>query len=120
LKLEVLNPLDTFIERNPNEFYINRSSRAVIRRFMTREQIFAEFASELTPEAKAKLREVEGTGRENGNYVYVKTGRFDNLVQFPQTKGLLAGLEVHPTLDGDRGYEYSQTVYTVYEVEWLE
>ena len=120
LKFEVLNPLDTFIERNPNEFYINKSSRAVIRRFLTREQILAEFGSELTPEAKAKLKTSEGTGRENGSYVYVKTGRFDNLVQFPETKGILAGLEVHPTLNGDRGYEYSQTVYTVYEVEWLE
>lgn len=32
LKLEVLNPLNTFIERNHNEFYLNRSPRAVIRR----------------------------------------------------------------------------------------
>lgn len=32
LKLEILNPLDTFIERNYNEFYLNKSPRAVIRR----------------------------------------------------------------------------------------
>lgn len=32
LKLEVLNPLDTFIERNYNEFYLNKSPRGVIRR----------------------------------------------------------------------------------------
>jgi len=32
LYFEVLNPLDTFIERNYNEFYLNRSPRAVIRR----------------------------------------------------------------------------------------
>ena len=120
LRFEVLNPLDTFIERNPNEFYLNRSSRAVIRRFLTREQILQEFGTELSPEAKSKLKTEEGTGRENGNLVYVKTGRFDNLVQFPQTKGLLAGLEYHPTMNGDRNFEYGKTVYTVYEVEWLE
>ena len=55
LAFEILNPLDTFIERNPNEFYLNRSPRAVIRKFMTREQILAEFGSELSPEAKSKL-----------------------------------------------------------------
>lgn len=121
LAFEVLNPLDTFIERNPNEFYLNRSPRAVIRRYLTREQIFAEFGDELTPEAKSKLKETEGTGRENGNYIYVKTGRFDNLVSFPKTKGLLAGLEVHPMRNGDDySVDYSRTVYTVYEVEWLE
>lgn len=32
LKLEILNPLDTFIERNRNEFYLNKSPRAVVRR----------------------------------------------------------------------------------------
>jgi hypothetical protein len=30
--LEVLNPLDTFIERNPNSFFLNKSRRSVIRR----------------------------------------------------------------------------------------
>lgn len=32
LCLDVLNPLDTFIERNPNSFFLNKSRRAVIRR----------------------------------------------------------------------------------------
>lgn len=120
LCFEVLNPLDTFVERNPNKFYLNRSPRAVIRRYLTREQIFAEFGSELTPEAKALLKDSKGTGKDSGSYIYVKTGRFDDLVQIEPTKGLLAGLEVHPTRDGSRDLEYNQTVYTVYEVEWLE
>ena len=92
LAFEVLNPLDTFIERNPNEFYLNRSPRAVIRKFMTREQILAEFGSELSSEAKSKLKKSEPTSRDNGGkFIYVKTGRFDNLVSFPETKGLLGG-----------------------------
>jgi len=32
LKLEILNPIDTFVERNRNEFYLNKSPRAVVRR----------------------------------------------------------------------------------------
>jgi hypothetical protein len=32
LVLQVLNPLDTFIERNPNSYFLNKSRRAVIRR----------------------------------------------------------------------------------------
>lgn len=30
--LDILNPLDTFVERNPNSFFLNKSRRAVIRR----------------------------------------------------------------------------------------
>lgn len=32
LKLEILNPIDTFVERNHNEFYLNKSPRAFVRR----------------------------------------------------------------------------------------
>lgn len=32
LKLEILNPLDTFVERNHNEFYLNKSPRVCVRR----------------------------------------------------------------------------------------
>lgn len=32
LQFDVLNPLDTFVERNPNSFFLNKSRRAVIRR----------------------------------------------------------------------------------------
>ena len=32
ISLEILNPPDTFVERNFNEFYLNKSPRAVVRR----------------------------------------------------------------------------------------
>ena len=32
INLEILNPLDTFVERNPNSPYLADSRRAVIRR----------------------------------------------------------------------------------------
>ena len=57
MKLEVLNPLDTFVERNRNEFYLNKSSRCVVRRYLTREQILSEFHDELTDEAINQLNE---------------------------------------------------------------
>ncbi len=32
IKLEALNPINTFVERNYNEFYLNKSPRAVVRK----------------------------------------------------------------------------------------
>ena len=36
VKLEILNPIDTFIERNRNEFYLNKSPRSVVRRWLSK------------------------------------------------------------------------------------
>ena len=118
LSLEILNPLDTFIERNRNEFYLNRSSRAVIRRYLTKEQILAEFCEELTDEAIQQLNENDTTkDSDNVSYVHVPTshGLFDR----PNSFGILGGLEVTPFRDGD-SYVDNNTTFTVYEVEWLE
>ena len=49
LTFEVLNPLDTFVERNRNEFYLNKSHRCVVRRYLTKEQVLAEFHDEILP-----------------------------------------------------------------------
>lgn len=119
LKLEVLNPIDTFIERNPNEFYLNKSPRAVIRRYLTEDQILARYGKELTSEAKSKLKDNRGKYDE-GNYVIVRG--MDGLVSRPMpTAGILGGLEVHPIRNtNDYSSVTNSATFTVYEVEWLE
>lgn len=119
LKLEILNPIDTFIERNPNEFYLNKSPRAVIRKYMTKDQILAEYGDELSSDAKAKLEDNQGKYDE-GSYVVVKG--MDGLVSRPMpTAGILGGLEIHPIRNtADYASVTNSTTFTVYEVEWLE
>ena len=122
LKLEVLNPIDTFVERNHNEFYLNRSTRAVIRRWLTREQIKAEFNDELSPEAKKKLDNNRTKGIDNTNaiYVRVKSG-MEPMPACGPTPGLLGGLEVSPLRDvKDNYYRVNNNLICVYECEWIE
>ena len=128
IQFEVLNPLDTFIERNRNRFYLNHSPRAVIRRYMSVEQIMSEFGSELTKDAKATLKDM-GPKVDNSNAIYVRvpsTNFYDdsdgklNVSQIPSV-GILGGLEVSPVLpyDADQ-YSSNHNTITVYECEWLE
>ena len=119
LKLEILNPIDTFIERNPNEFYLNKSPRAVIRKYMTKDQILTEYGDELSSDAKAKLEDNQGKYDE-GSYVVVKG--MDGLVSRPMpTAGILGGLEIHPIRNtADYASVTNSATFTVYEVEWLE
>ena len=118
LSLEILNPLDTFIERNRNEFYLNKSSRAVVRRYLTKEQVLAEFCEELTDEAIRQLDENDTT-RDSDNVSYVHVPTSNGLFDRPNSFGILGGLEVTPFRDGDSHVDNNMTI-TVYEVEWLE
>lgn len=128
--LEILNPLDTFIERNRKEFYLNKSRRAVVRRWMTREDILSEFGEELNAEARKKLEDNVGKGERNYNTVYVRApqsleadGEGYTAVRNVPSPGILGGLEVTPVFSwNDTGmYNYNNNpVLPVYECEWLE
>ena len=128
--LEILNPLDTFIERNPNEFYLNKSRRAVIRRWLTKEQILNEYLDELGGEAINKLNTLSGRRDRGDRSIVVRsTGALyaddASLLGEPHEPkpGILAGLEVHPVFPWDDAGQYKYTnsnLIQVYECEWIE
>lgn len=119
LRLEILNPIDTFVERNQNEFYLNKSPRCVVRRYLTKEQILAEFHEELTDEAISQLNNNESS-KNTDSYSYIQIPNSEELFNRPSTSfGILGGLEVTPHRDGN-SFELNHPVIVVYEVEWLE
>lgn len=129
IQFEVLNPLDTFIERNHNNFYLNKSLRSVIRRYMTPEQILSEFGDELSTEAKSQLKKEEVVSGYEGDYRYVhvpetlvydETSNKAVIAKIPSA-GILGGLEVSPVLpyDSDVTNMHDSTI-EVYECEWIE
>lgn len=123
LKLEILNPIDTFIERNHNEFYLNRSPRAMVRRWLTIDQILNEYDEELTSEARTILKNNMHPSRRDNTNIYVRTPAGDGYNKMPRgkTPGLLGGLEVSPIREvQDPYYNYNANLYPVYECEWIE
>lgn len=131
MSLEVLNPLDTFIERNPNSFFLNKSRRAVIRRWMTKEEILEEFWDDLPDSAINKINDYfSGSSRDEWGYDYVTLpSSMETLLpggdsMTVPSPGVLAGLEVHPLypFGGDElsNTNYSYRTIPVYECQWLE
>ena len=118
--LEILNPLDTFVERNFNEFYLNKSPRAVVRKWMTAERILDEYGKELSKEAKEKLETHQDQGVRNDNFIYVKTDMAP-FSAMTSTPGILGGMEAHPIRE-NRGATAiaKENTYEVYECEWIE
>lgn len=72
IQLEALNPLDTFVEKNPNSEYLADSRRAVVRRYMSVEDIIAEYHEDLKDEHIKILKDHNTeSGVINNDFVYV-------------------------------------------------
>ncbi len=124
VSLEILNPIHTFIERNPNSYYLSDSRRVVIRKYMTKEEVLNNFRSELSKENVKHLdsKQHQFNNSAGANYVRVPSG---TTISGNSTGsiGILGGLEVHPNipLDGSHtGTNKSSDLIVVHEVEWLE
>lgn len=118
INFERLNPLDTFIDRNPDSTYLNDSRRVVVRKYMTRENILYEYGDELTNEAIDELNELVDKGTSSDTY-YIQVGAGESVQRSGSAKhGILGGLEVIPSnTSSSYGTNYNDNIIAVYEVE---
>ena len=130
LRFEVLNPLDTFIERNPNSFFLNKSRRAVIRKWMTKDEILEEYGDDLSDGAIQTIIDYFSDvdhGNTLNDYIVVNS-KMEELLEDGTSKehltpGILAGLEVHPLNPyntDELATSIRRRVIPVYECQWLE
>ena len=115
INLKILNPLNTFPDKNVNSPYIKDSYRIVYREYLSKAEILVKYGSELSSE---DIESLEGGkldySRDNVmlmNAMNTRIGCFD-------TDGLEAGIDVSPI-------PYSQTsrrvdLYVVYETYWID
>ena len=115
IKIRVLSPLNTFIDRNFESPYVKNSYRAVVRCWMTKTQILNKYGKDMSSKDIKLLDEKWDSVYDNAMY-YV---RLNTSSGQPLTTGLQAGQEVTP------GYPDTTTgslreLIPVYEVEWLD
>lgn len=114
IKIRVLSPLNTFIDRNFESPYIKNSYRAVVRNWMTKAQILNKYGKEMKESDRKLLDEKWDSVYDNAMY-YI---RMQECSGEPITSGIQAGLEVTPGYPDTRGT--LRELIPVYEVEWLE
>lgn len=115
IKIEVLSPLNTFIDRNYESPYIKNSYRVVSRHWYTKNQILNIYGKEMSSEDKKQLEEKWSSIYDTAMY-YVRLGTNGGI---PVTDGLMAGTEVTPGYPDYRDGLLHELI-PVYEVEWLE
>jgi hypothetical protein len=114
--IEVLNPLNTFVDRHPESPYAKTAQRAVVRKWMTKEQILNMYGNELSREDLEKFEETWEHSLNESSY-YIRTMTNDCI---PQTDGLRAGEEIIPGYPDGAFTNYNHRLIPVYEVEWIE
>lgn len=109
-KIEVLNPFDVFVEKNPNSMYVKHSSRVVYRRWLNKEQIIGKYGRYMSKEDLDELNTQLGSIATSDVY-YVRSSA--------------GGLVANVSVGVDNVNSYNRSMYTsfnlipVYEVEWI-
>ena len=118
VEIEVLNPLNVFVDKNPESIYVKNGYRAVVRKWMTKSQILNKYGDLMDKNAIKELEDLY-EGYYDASTYYIRS--FNNQATgYPATDGIDAGQEIVPGFPAD---EYRVTNYRlipVYEVEWTE
>ena len=112
VKIDVLDPRNTFFDINPESNYLKDSYRCVVRRWLTKSQILNEYGSDLS---KQDIKDIEDTWNDlswDSGVYYVRTAGGN-------TMGIRAGEEIAIVGTPNEQYRYRDLI-PVYEVEWLE
>ena len=112
ISIEVLNPLNVFVDRNPDSPYVKDSYRVVVRYWLSRSQILAKYGKDLSKSDISKLKKEWET--DDSQTVY---GRI-----FGDTVISNIDADNEDTLPGhpDNELTYRYNLLPIYDVEWIE
>lgn len=114
IEIEVLNPLNTFVDRNPDSPYVKNSYRSVVRKWMTKSQIIAKYGKQISSKDLQKMKDNFFSDNES-TYKSIYTIDGSQTVNYiSQTDTTIPGFP--ETEYGNRQFQ----IIPVYEVEWLE
>lgn len=117
IKIKVLDPLNTFVDRNIESPYVKDSYRSVVRHWMNKNQILNKYGKELSKKDRDLIKDKWESLYENSLYC-VRVGNNKNGI--PRTDGILAGTEVTPGYPLQSDSSTTSELIPVYEVEWIE
>lgn len=120
--IEALNPLNTFVDRNPNSQYVKDSYRVVIRSWMTKHQILNEYGKDLDAESREELEDMYEHYTDS-SYLYIRA--MENQansrpIMEGEGAGLEAGKGITPGYPADTYESFNFKLLPVFEVEWID
>jgi hypothetical protein len=115
VSLRILNPVNTFIDRNPESVYLKDSARSVIREYLTKDQILAKYGDYLKKDDLEELDHIQDYSVDGSTTTYLRS--YDSITGNTMSDGILGGFEVTPLLPFERNTSKYFRVFPCYEVE---
>ena len=114
-QIEIEDPLNTWVDKDPKSQYLKNGYKAVVRKWMTKEEIIMKYGDHLTQTDIDALDDLKVYDYDNHNYILITScgargGDYSN-------PGILDGIGV--TYDDVNRYNKWDLI-PVYEVEWID
>lgn len=116
VNIEALNPLNTFIDKNPESPYVKDSQRAVVRKWLTKNEILNIYGKKLSKKDRDTIEDAWKDAFNTSAY-YVRNVQNSGV---PSTEGIQADKFVTPGYPTGNKFSYNYRLIPVYEVEWIE
>ena len=113
IDIEVLNPLNTFVDRNPETPYVRNSYRVVIRQWLTKSQIIAKYGKELS---KQDLKDLKDNWTDSDQSYYGRS--YTDEITIDEDQEDSDEEEMIPGYPENDTHKFN--LIPVYDVEWLD
>lgn len=119
--IEVFNPMNVFVDKNPSSQYVKDAYRVVVRKWMTKQQILNEYGDELDRDSIAELGDLFEHYADYG-HVYIRSmeGVPTSRPYSGDASGLRAGDVAVPGFPVENKDTLAYKLIPVYEVEWVD
>lgn len=116
-RLELLDPMNTWVDKDPKSRYMKNGHKSVIRKWMTEEEIIIKYGDYLTESDIKELSRYKMHFSENSNFLLI-TGQESRCGSI-KNPGIMHGIGAHPEAV-DYMFERQWDLIPVYEVEWID
>lgn len=117
-KIELCDPLNTWIDKDPKSRYMKHGYKAVVRKWMTAEEIEIKYGDYLSPKDLKEIRNYKNYDEDDDNYMLV-TGQSARCGG-SMNPGIWNDTGIHPLEGSEDDYTYKWDLIPVYEVEWID
>ena len=116
-RLELLDPMNTWVDKDPKSRYMKNGHKSVVRKWMTEEEIIIKYGDYLTESDIKELSRYKMHFSENSNFLLI-TGQESRCGSI-KNPGIMHGIGAHPEAV-DYMFERQWDLIPVYEVEWID
>lgn len=115
-QIEVCDPLNSFVFRNPQSKYMKDGTMSVVRKWFTREEIEIKYGKELSDDDIDSLESFSGYTNDDERLTWISALNSRGCTRIT---GILGGTEVTNYFN-DSYDHYDIELVPVYEVEWID